>query len=206
MLEWLVEAGFYEAPIETVPDPKARAATMPIISGVGRFGHTLSLQWLAGRGARLLGRITAVDGNVLQLDDVVADCIRFADRRSAEVCRDIDEGIRAAGEELPPLEPDEPNEPQPDPGSVRSPERLDLAVAGVTTVIWATGVRGDFTYLPPGATRDAGVPVHDHGASPIEGLYFIGLPWLTRWGSGIINGIVPDAELIAARVTARAYG
>lgn len=205
ILEWLVDAGFYEAPVESVTDPAARRAPMPIISGVGRHGHTLSLQWLARRGARLLGRITDIDGTVLHLDDSVPECIRFGDRRSAEVCAQIDEGILAVGHPLPPLEPDEADEPAPDPDALETPDRLDLAEAGIGTVIWATGVTGDFSYLPQEATTADGVPDHDHGAGGLDGLYFIGLPWQTRRGSGIINGIAPDAETTAERVRARGH-
>jgi putative flavoprotein involved in K+ transport len=100
----------------------------------------VSLQWLASRGAVLVGRIRAVEGSALLLDDTVADCIRFGDERSAEASRQMDEGIQRAGLPLPPLEDDPADEPHRDPDSVRSPERLDLAAAGIGTVIWATGV------------------------------------------------------------------
>ena len=85
VLKRLADAGFYEASLESITDPAELRATMPIISGVGRYGHTLSLQWLAAKGAALVGRITGVEGSTLTLDGSVADCIRFGDRRSQEV-------------------------------------------------------------------------------------------------------------------------
>ncbi len=194
IMEWLVDAGFFAAPLESIEDPAQLRAAQPIISGVGRYGHTLSLQWLAGKGATLLGRITSVDGSVLSLDDSVASCIRYADGRSQEVRAQIDRGISARGMDLPPLEPDDADEPAGENELLPSPERLDLKGAGVCAVIWATGVTGDFGYLPRGATRD-GLPCHSHGAAEVPGLDFIGLTWLTHRSSGIVGGIVKDAEI-----------
>jgi putative flavoprotein involved in K+ transport len=204
ILDWLATMGFFEATTEAVTDPVVRAAAMPIISGVGRYGHTLSLQWLESRGARLIGRITGVAGEALLLDDSVAECIRFADARSAEVCRQIDDAAQARGEALPPHELDAADVPHADPDSVSTPSRLSLDSASITTVIWATGVTGDFSYLPDEATTAAGEPAHDKGVSPLAGLYFVGLPWLTHRGSGIVHGIASDAGSIAGRVAERA--
>ena len=56
LLEWLVDAGwFYDVPLARLPDPQVRFQTLWTTSGVGRFGHTVSLQSLAERGAILLG-------------------------------------------------------------------------------------------------------------------------------------------------------
>lgn len=202
ILAWLVDAGFYRAAVDEVIDPAERGATMPIISGVGRYGHTLSLQWLAAKGARLLGRVTDLEGSVLRLDDTVASSVRFGDERSAGVCRKIDEGILAAGMALPPLEPDEADVPSADPEALSSPSELDLEAANIRTVIFATGVRGDFSYLPPEAATSEGLPAHDHGSSPLPGIYYVGLPWLMQRSSGIIHGISPDAEAIADEIQA----
>ena len=202
ILEWLVDAGFYEATPETVSDPAELTATMPIISGVGRYGHTLSLQWLAARGATLIGRMTRVDGTTLTLDDSVEACVRFGDERSASVREMLDEGIERAGLPLPPSEPDEADEPFAGYGTLESPATLDLAKAGVSAIIWATGVTGDFGYLPDGATEN-GRPKHERGATPADGIDVIGLPWLTRRSSGIIYGINGDAEMVGERIEGR---
>lgn len=202
ILEWLVDAGFTDATVESVTDPAELAATMPIVSGVGRYGHTLSLQWLASKGATLIGRITRVDGTVISLDDSVEACIRFADERSAEVRSRIDEGIAQAGRPLPPHEPDEADASFTAFESLDPPRTIDLARAGVGAIVWATGVTGDFGYLPQGSTVD-GRPKHRHGASDLPGLDFIGLHWLTRRGSSIVNGIVGDAEMLGQRIEGR---
>jgi len=56
-MEWLVGAGFFDVTPDRLPDPRMRLAKMPSISGVGRFGHTVSLQALSERGAITRRRI-----------------------------------------------------------------------------------------------------------------------------------------------------
>jgi putative flavoprotein involved in K+ transport len=67
-------------------------------------------------------------------------------------------------------------------------------------VIWATGVRGDVDWLPQGALGPDGAIVQHGGATPVPGLFVIGLPWLTHRASGIIHGIAADAPAIADAV------
>ena len=38
----------------------------------------------------------------------------------------------------------------------------------------------------------------------VPGLYFLGLPWLTTWGSGRFAGIARDAAHVTERIAARA--
>jgi putative flavoprotein involved in K+ transport len=204
VFEWLAPVGFFDLRPDQVEDPAELRARQPLTSGVGRYGHTLSLQWLASRGATLVGRMREVDGDAVFLDDTVADCIRFGDETSANVSRLLDKVIEGSGAGLPPLEDDPADQPHPDAGSVRSPERLDLRALGICTVVWATGVRGEFGWLPGPALDAAGVPRHEAGSTPIAGLFVLGFPWLTRRASGIVHGIVQDAHRIADGVAARA--
>lgn len=204
MLDTLVAAGAYDIPLDRLPDPSVRFQKQPLISGTGEGGHTVSLQWLAGRGVTLIGRISAVDGETLVLDDTVGECIRFGDTGSANFRRMADEALRASGTDLAPLDDDPADAPHTDPESVHSPDHLDLAREGIATAIWATGVRGAFGWLPAGVLDADGAPVHDGGVTAIPGLFVLGLPWLTRRSSGIIYGIGPDATMIAGRAAARA--
>ena len=202
-LEWLVPAGFFDQPAAALPDPALRFAPQPITSGVGRFGHTLSLQWLQERGARLLGRLHDVDGDRLLFDDDLGANIRFADEQSAEANRQVAEALAARGLDatLPALEDDPADRPHPSPELVHGPPTLDLERAGVGTVIWATGVTGRFDWLPPSLLDERGTPRHDEGSTPIPGLYVLGLPWLRSRSSGIVYGMDRDAAAIVGRVT-----
>jgi putative flavoprotein involved in K+ transport len=203
-LEWLVDAGrFYGVPLPRLPDPQVRFHTLWTTSGVGRFGHTVSLQSLADRGATLLGRPVAVDGHRVRLDDTVGANIAFGDRRSAEFNAELAAIVESSGLQPPPLEPDPADVPHPDPLSVRSPSELDLGVAGVSTVIWATGFGGDLSYLDGPLLDEHGVPIHEHGVAKVPGIFFVGFPWLWTRKSGIILGVDEDAAFIADRVADR---
>lgn len=65
----------------------------------------------------------------------------------------------------------------------------------VSSVLWCTGYRPDTSWIQiAGATDAAGTPLHHHGASPVPGLHWMGLPWQTRLNSSIIDGVDRDAR------------
>lgn len=196
-LEWLTEAGFYDQTPDQLPDPSPRFAPIPQISGVGRLGHTVSLQSLESRGVRLLGRPIGIDGDRLLLDDSLGANIAHADRISAELIALVESLIRDAGLPLPPLEPDPADEPHPDPASVHGPEAFDLDANGISTVIWATGFDGDFSFVDGLDLDERGVPSHDRGAALIPGIHFLGLRWMTTRKSALICGADADAAALA---------
>ena len=71
-------------------------------------------------------------------------------------------------------------------------------------MLWATGFDGDYTWLRlPGVLDDHGRPLHEEGASPWPGLFFMGLPWMTRRRSTLISGVEVDAPWIAGLVAER---
>ncbi len=193
---WLGEIGFWEQTVAMLPNPAMHSWPQPIISGVGRYGHTLSLQYLAERGAHLLGRFRgAEDGRLRFADDLGAN-VAWADERSAAMVRAFDEWIARNGVDAPPAEIDEADRPHWNPAALHAPETLDLDDAGISTVIWTTGLRGDYSWLPPTAVA-GGVPIQTGGLSPMPGLYFLGLPWQRNRASAIMRGAGADAASVA---------
>jgi len=207
-LEWLVPAGWADVTPERLADPGQQFEPQPLISGVGRHGHTVSLQSLEARGAYLLGRLRSIDGGLLTFDDNLGACIRFGDEKSAGVNREIAAGLAEAGlaAGLPPLEDDPADAPHRDPGTVHAPTALDLSAAGIATVIWATGYGPRFEWLPPALLDERGALRHDGVATPTPGLLVLGFPWLRTRGSGIIYGIDRDAAAVVEGVTAHLAG
>lgn len=75
----------------------------------------------------------------------------------------------------------------------------------VDAVLWCTGFRAHYPFVAvDGALSEHGTPRHERGVSPVDGVYWIGLPWQTRLDSSILHGIDADArELTAAIIAAR---
>ncbi len=67
----------------------------------------------------------------------------------------------------------------------------------VSTVIWATGYKPDFSWITPDITDDTGWPVTVKGVSAkSERLYFIGMPFQSGLTSGLVGGVAKDARYI----------
>ena len=199
---WLDGAGWWRQTADRLPDPRMLTAKNPTISGVGRLGHTVSLQGLAARGARLLGRPRGIAGWRLLVDDTLGANIAFGDRTSAEVKANVDAAIRDRGLAVPPPEDDPADLPHPDPSSVRSPAELDLERAGIGTVIFATGFTADLGYLPAEWLDDRGEPRHVRAEGAVPGLACIGWRWMISRSSSLIHGTDEDGGL-AADIVAR---
>ncbi|GAJ99802.1 NAD(P)/FAD-dependent oxidoreductase [Geomicrobium sp. JCM 19055] len=64
-------------------------------------------------------------------------------------------------------------------------------------VIWATGFTPSYKMIDiEGAIDENGKPLHKRGVSPIDGLYYIGLPWQHSRGSALICGVGKDSEYL----------
>ncbi|MFO1431829.1 MAG: hypothetical protein U1F76_17105 [Candidatus Competibacteraceae bacterium] len=84
-----------------------------------------------------------------------------------------------------------------------NPVELDLDAAGITAIIWAIGFRPDYRWIDLPAFDGRGHPRFRRGVSPVDGLYFIGLPWLHTWGSGRFLSVAQDADYLAGVIADR---
>lgn len=70
-------------------------------------------------------------------------------------------------------------------------------VSTIKNVVWATGYRPNFKWIE-GLELDANsYPSNYRGVSNIEGLYFLGLPWMYTRGSATLGGVSRDASYLA---------
>lgn len=203
VMEWAEDMGFWDVAVEELADPATQFAAQPQVSGVGRFGSTLSLQSMAHEGVQLMGRLSAVDDGVLKTDDSLAEHIAFADERSAEFTGMIEDWITSNGIIAGPIEDDPNDEPAGPDVADSGITELDLREAGVGSVIWCTGFTAEFDWIRARVTDEDGQPIHRRGISPVPGIYFVGFPWLHSRKSGIIHGIDQDARFIAQSIAAR---
>jgi putative flavoprotein involved in K+ transport len=197
LVDWWVEMKFWDVTYDSLEDKTINRAAQPQISGVGRYGHTVSLQQLARQGVTILGRLLDIESGTMTLGDDAAEHVRFADEFSQRVKDGIDDYLKRMNITPPPLEDDPADEPDPDAECVSPLRQLDLQELNISTVIWATGFTGDFSWLHLPVFDDQGQPIHERGISRERGLYFVGFPWLNSRKSGIIYGIREDAQYVA---------
>lgn len=174
------------------------------VSGA-RGGHTVDFRALAHQGVNLVGLTkTFQDGKVTFQTDL-ADNLARGDENYLSLLDAADAYIARNGLDLP--EEPEARRTFPEPECVTNPIlELNLAEAGITSIVWATGYAVDFSWLQVNAFDAKGKPQHQRGVSSEPGVYFLGLPWLSRRGSTFIWGVWHDAKHIAGHIaTQRQY-
>ncbi len=168
------------------------------VSGA-RGGTTVDYRNYAARGMTLLGRVNNFKEGTLEIAPDLADNMHKGDKYYLQLLDTADEHVRTNGLDM-------PEEPAariipPDPTCVTNPKlELNLAEAGISAIIWATGYVLDFRWLKVDAFDEKGRPAHDRGVSKVPGLYFIGLPWLSRRASPFIWGVWDDADYLAQHI------
>ncbi|WP_336157885.1 flavin-containing monooxygenase [Amycolatopsis sp. VC5-11] len=191
---WLGVLGKWDA--ET---PPAGAEHVTIAVSGARGGHTVDFRALAGLGITLVGMTGAYAEGKLSFATDLAKNIAAGDENYLALLDEADAYVARNGLDL----PEEPSARDlgPDPACVTDPLlELDLAAAGVTSIVWATGFAVDYSWLQVDAFDENGRPKHRRGVSVEPGVYFIGLPWLARRGSSFIWGVWHDAKFVADHV------
>ena len=143
-------------------------------------GHTVDFRRLAAQGMTLFGRTESFKDGVLSFAPDLADNIARGDDNYLSLMDEADAYIARNGLDLP-HEPEARNiEPDPQSMTELVPE-LNLAEAGITSIIWATGFTVDYSWLKVEAFDESGKPKHQRGVSAEPGVYFLGLPWQSRF-------------------------
>jgi putative flavoprotein involved in K+ transport len=191
VMTWLAEMGLYDTPVQQYPGGlAAREKTNHYVTGRDG-GRDIDLRQFAAGGMRLYGVLDGGRGARLTCRPTLTRSLDKADSVYNSICGDIDRYIESEGVNAP---AGRRYAPCWVPGS--DPVELDMAAAGVTSIIWAIGYRPDYQWVKVGVFDGTGHPTHTRGVTAVPGLYFLGLPWLHTWGSGRFLGIARDAEHI----------
>jgi putative flavoprotein involved in K+ transport len=195
---WNELMGVYRMTVDQLPSPADRFAPSYQLSGT-HGGHTISLHAFSRDGIRLLGRVRDGRGGSLDIAPDLRDNLAAADRAALEFKQGVDRFIRERGLEAP-----EDNEPEARDGyDVPVVTRLNLDLAGITTIIWATGYSFDYSWVKFPIFDQSGYPVQQRGVTPRPGLYFLGLDWLHTVLSGTLAGVGDDAAYVAEHIVSR---
>jgi putative flavoprotein involved in K+ transport len=196
LVHWLLETGIADDTVDMLPTPAARLTCNPPVSG-NDGGHDCNPRSLARRGAILVGRVEAIDAGLVRLGEGLEDSLRNGDEFLAGFKRRVDEYVAAAGLDVPEPEPDLEQGPLP------RVSELDLRGGSITSILWANGFRPDHSWIEEVATDAQGWPLHARGASPVPGLYFVGLHWLHQRKSSLFLGVGEDAAHVVANLDSR---
>lgn len=191
---WLGVLGLWDSPSMS---PGSERFTI-CVSGA-RGGETVDFRRMGGDGIKLVGMTQSYKDGVFCFAEDLQENIETGDRNYIAMLDAADSYVDRTSIDLP-KEPEARQFP-PDPECLTNPiSKLDLAGAGVTAIIWATGFRQDFSWLKVDAFDATGKPIHQRGVSVEPDVYFLGLPWQSRRGSTFLWGIWHDAKYVADQI------
>ncbi len=193
---WALETGFLDAAFSSLPSPTARLAANVQATGAGG-GHDLHYRTLRNQGVTLLGHFLGADGRRARFAPDLGESVAWGDERNAQLMDLVRKLVAERG--LP-----SPEIPKPEPFSGEAPEELDLH--GFGAVVFAGGFRPDYESWVrlPGAFDEFGFPIHEEGASTVApGLYFVGVHFLRKRKSALLNGVGEDASIVARQIASR---
>jgi putative flavoprotein involved in K+ transport len=191
LIWWLAAMGLDQTPVEA----RGPDATLPLITGA-YGGHTIDFREFAAQGLTLLGRLQSVRDGVLHFADDLAESLAYGDAAYGAFLDRVDDWVEQHAIKLPP----EPaaRAKRPDPPCVCAPlRRLNLRGVGLGSIIWATGYTFDFGWIDLPVLGPRGEPRHDRGITSSPGIYFLGLPWLSKMNSSFLSGVADDAARLA---------
>ena len=194
---WLGVLGLWDA---VAPDPSTKHVTIAVSGAYG--GQTIDFRRLAARGVTLLGRGGTFERGTMRFAPDLATNLAQGDANYRSLLDAADAYVAREGLDM----PEEPSAriAEPEPLCVSEPIlQLDLAAAGIASIVWATGYALDFGWLKSGALDERGAPIHRRGVADVPGLYFLGLNWLSRRASAFVFGVERDAAHLADHIAGR---
>ena len=196
VLWWMDISGRLDDCYDRIPD-LVRARRLPSMQLVGTPERkTLDLNALRRLGVRLAGRLAGIRDGVAQFSGSLANVVALADLKLTRLLDTFDSWADHAN----PLNVGPPQRFSHT--QVPAPARLslDLRSGEIQTIIWATGARQDLSWLNAPIFDRKGRARHDGGVTASPGLYLIGMPFLRRRKSSLIDGAAADAADLSSHL------
>ena len=181
---WLDQIGRHDERFDEIDDlVRARHVPSPQLVGTPERAD-LDLNALTAKGARLVGRLSAVNGTTASFSGSLRNVCNLADLKLKRLLNTIDQW---AGLD---------DGPRPEPTRVDDDPRVLIDLAGFDTVLWATGFRADYSWLEIDDVLDRKGEIRHEGGvvTRSPGLYRVGLNFLRRRKSSFIHGAEDDAR------------
>jgi putative flavoprotein involved in K+ transport len=197
VVAWLDDLGYYNMPIDAHPNrEQVRDKTNHYVTGRDG-GRDIDLRQHALSGMTLYGPLSGIEAGHARFTPELKRNLDSADAVYRSINRTIDTFIEkqriSAPEEADYQAPWQPE---------IELETLDLKARRVSAIVWCAGFASDFGWVKAPVLDDRGFPRHDRGVTEVDGLYFLGLPWLYTWGSGRFSGVGRDAAHVVEHISA----
>jgi putative flavoprotein involved in K+ transport len=193
VLWWMHESGVWAQRYDEVEDlERARRLPSPQLAG----GAEVDLNTLTAAGVELVGRLATVRDGWALFSGGLRNVCSLADLKADRMLAGFDEwaGLTDRITLEPTRVPDRPR------------LRLDLGSGEISTIVWATGFRPDYSWLDVPVLDERGRLRHDGGVTGVPGLYALGLPVLRRRRSTFLHGIEDDARHVVDHLASRLSG
>lgn len=200
---WMDASGVLDQRFDEVDD-LVRVRHVPSLQLAGYADRRdIDLNSLTNVGVRLIGRLAGVNGSTLQFSGSLRNVCALADLKMHRLLDTIDAWATAQGLDG---QVAAPHRYQPTVVEESPPLLIDLARGRIKTIVWATGFRPDYSWLQVPVLDAKGNVRHDGGVvTEAPGLYVMGLPFLRRRKSSLIDGVGDDARDITAHLAARLH-
>jgi putative flavoprotein involved in K+ transport len=196
---WLDAAGILDERYDEVDDI-TRARSLPSFQLVGTQSRvSIDLNALQAIGVRAVGRLAGLRDGVAQFSGSLRNQCTLADLKLNRLLDTIDGWATANGLDT---ECEPPRRFAPTHVDEVPLLGLDLTRGDIKTIIWATGYRPDFSWLDVPVLDPKGRVRHDGGVTAAPGLYAMGMPFLRRRKSTLIDGVGDDARDLSAHLAA----
>lgn len=196
---WMDAAGVHHERYDAIDDI-ARARRVPSLQLAGTVDRsTLDLNALADIGVRVVGRLAGIANGKAQFAGSLRNMCAMSDLKMNRLLDTFDgwasahgiDGTVAPPHRLPPTRVED-----------SPPLGMDLANGTIRTIIWATGYRPDYAWLELPVLDRKGMVRHDGGVADRPGLYMMGLHFMRRRKSSLIDGAGDDARELSEHLAA----
>ncbi len=200
-LEWWMDAaGVLDERYDEMEDIQ-RARSLPSLQLAGTADRsTLDLNALTAIGVKIIGRLAGINDGKAQFSGSLRNQCALSDLKMGRLLDTIDEwasengvdGEVAAPHRLVPTEVED-----------APPLGMDLGNGEIKTIIWATGYDPDHSWLDLPVFDRKGRIRHDGGIVTVApGMYLMGIQFLRRRKSALMDGVGDDARDLSAHLAA----
>ena len=197
---WMDATGLNDERYDEVEN-LTRARSLPSFQLAGYPDRrNVDLNALSSLGVKLVGRLAGIRDGKAQFSGSLRNVCELADLKLNRLLNRIDEWAAENGAQDA-LDP--PHRLEPTRVDASPPLGLDFERAGIRTIIWATGFRPDYSWLEVPVLDPKGNIRHEGGVvTEAPGLYVLGLTFLRRRKSSLIDGVGDDARDLSAHLAA----